>query len=174
MLDLFDATTVQKTTADFWNGSSWSRSHTPNPGPATNDLSGVYCHSKVSCAAVGYESRGQAAFALAERWNGSSWSVEATPREISSDYLFSVACTTFQRCAAVGNRTTPGAPSAVQTLAEGSRAHSWLLARTANPSPAYSTLSGVSCGRTAPGRAYCVAVGFRSTKKGLATLVEKY
>jgi hypothetical protein len=174
MLDLFDAGAVQKTATYSWNGASWSALPTPNPGPATNNLSGVYCRSAISCTAVGFESQGQAGAALVEDWNGSSWSVASMPSEISSDYLFSVACTTTRRCRAVGDRVTTGTSRTVQTLAEGSRGHSWLFNRTANPSPIYSTLSGVSCGRTPLGRTYCVAVGYRSTRKGLATLVERY
>src|SRR5690242_13847748 len=99
LLDLFDDEAKQDMATFSWDGASWSALSTPNPGPATNDLSGVDCTSANSCTAVGYEVLGQAALALAEHWNGSSWSVVPTPAESSADYLFGVSCTAAPWCA---------------------------------------------------------------------------
>jgi len=175
MLDRYDSGPVQKTAIDLWNGASWSALRTPNPGPATNSLNGVYCLSARSCAAVGAESRSlRDATALVENWNGLSWSVEPMPSEIASDYLLNVACTTDRRCAAVGDRITRGFPGEMRTLAESSRDNIWLFGRTASPSPTGSALNDVSCGSTSLGHTYCVAVGYRGTRKGTATLAERY
>lgn len=173
LLDLFDAGAKQDMATFSWNGASWSALPTPNPGPATNGLSSVDCTSASSCTAVGYEVLDQTADALLAHWNGSSWSVVPTPAESPADYLFDVSCTGIQWCAAVGARVTAG-PRTVHTLAEVSSAGTWVFSRTGNPSPAYSTLSGVSCGGSNTSGTYCVAVGYRDTSTGLTALIEDY
>lgn len=174
LLDLIDNGENQDMATFAWDGTTWSALSTPNPGPATNVLIRVACDSGVSCTAVGDESQGQASTALVERWNGSSWSVVPTPAESPSDGLTGISCIGSQWCAAVGSRVATVGSRTVRTLAELSDDGTWMFNRTGNPSPSYSVLSGVSCGGTNTGGAYCVAVGYRSTTAGLMPLIESY
>jgi hypothetical protein len=174
MLDLYDDGAKQDMATFSWDGTGWSALLTPNPGPETNVLSRVDCTSAASCTAVGTEVLGQKSTALIAHWNGSSWSVAPTPAESSADGLTGVSCTGTRWCATVGARVTTVGPRTVHTLAEVSQGDTWLFTRTANPSPAYSTLSGVSCGGGNTDGTHCVAVGYRATSKGLMPLIESY
>src|SRR5207248_10865797 len=67
-----------------WNGSSWSKVATPNPGGTAsvddNYLYGVACTSATNCWAVGQYGGGNSGNATqALRWNGKSWAQVATP-----------------------------------------------------------------------------------------------
>jgi hypothetical protein len=57
--------------AESWNGTSWSRSPIPSPGPAFNDLYGLACPAASRCVAVGEVGVQRASSYL---WNGSHWS----------------------------------------------------------------------------------------------------
>lgn len=68
------------TLAESWNGTSWTRLRTPDPGSAVNELYGISCPAAAECMAVGSKlgqtGNGQT---LAETWNGTSWRVLPTP-----------------------------------------------------------------------------------------------
>jgi hypothetical protein len=174
LLDLFDGGGKQDMATFSWNGASWTALPTPNPGPATNDLSSVDCTSAASCTAVGTEVRARTALALVEQWNGSAWSVVRTPVESPADYLSGVSCTGIQWCAAIGDRVSTVGTRTVRTLAAVATGGTWAFSRTGNPSPAYSALIGLSCWGSNTGGSHCMAVGGRTTRTGLMPLIESY
>jgi hypothetical protein len=69
---------VTKTLALHWNGTSWRRVASPNPGSAANMLGGVAASSASAWAAGTYKSGG-AAKTLILHWNGTAWKHVASP-----------------------------------------------------------------------------------------------
>jgi hypothetical protein len=70
-----DANNFDQTLAEHWNGTSWTKVPTVNPGPRNNDLFSVSAVSSNDVWAVGAyqsDSINQTA-AIAEHWNGVSW-----------------------------------------------------------------------------------------------------
>jgi hypothetical protein len=100
-----------------WNGGTWTRAATPEPGgTAAGDVSyvvGSTCTSPGNCWAVGtYEVTPQAARNQALHWNGAKWSLVAAPDPAGTgksavNFLASVACTSASRCWAVGAAEKP-------------------------------------------------------------------
>jgi hypothetical protein len=69
------ANNFDQTLAEHWNGTSWTKVPTVNPGPRNNDLYSVSAVSSNDVWAVGAyqsDSINQTA-AIAEHWNGVSW-----------------------------------------------------------------------------------------------------
>ena len=128
-----DATGVQRTLAEGWNGTRWSLQSIPNPpGTADSMLNGVSCPTTDSCIAVGSSGFQP----LAERWDGSRWEIQATPAAGSG--LAAVSCSSAAAC------------TAVSTLAESWDGTTWTL--RAAPT---GGLTSVSCGSPST----CTAVG---------------
>src|SRR5262249_56698705 len=75
--------TVEQTLIEHWNGRSWKRVASPNPGGAArvNDLESVTAISPSNAFAVGYYDVNGTSVArtLVEHWNGRSWKQMATP-----------------------------------------------------------------------------------------------
>jgi len=65
------------TLAERWNGTSWQRQSTPQPGRTIPDshpgLSGVSCPTSAFCEAVGTNQIIGRGIGLAYGWNGSTW-----------------------------------------------------------------------------------------------------
>src|SRR5215472_10279576 len=146
------------TTAQRWNGHTWSIQPTPSPADGGN-LIGVSCPSRPSCLAVGGHGNPFNEVppgTLAEEWNGSRWHIQPTPNPPGGGwFLTSVSCTSPSACTAVGRLPlTPRTPTA--TLAEQWNGHRWSIQPTPNP-PGYGAtfLNGVSC----TSRSSCMAVG---------------
>jgi hypothetical protein len=98
-----------------WNGRSWSRQLTSQPGGTTptaqNELAGITCISARNCWAVG--SYGGISRNQAQHWNGKHWILVRTPDPalpgaVPVDELFSVRCTDGANCWAVGAQESPG------------------------------------------------------------------
>ena len=72
-----------------WDGTSWKKRSTPQPGTAADDLDAVACVGTglSDCTAAGDEtSRNlQSDHTSIVRWNGSSWSVRGTPQAAPQD-----------------------------------------------------------------------------------------
>jgi Phosphoesterase family len=68
------------TLAEHWNGTAWSVTSTPDPGPAGNHLYAVAAVAPDDVWAVGQRLGAQAPDqGLVEHWNGQSWAVVNTP-----------------------------------------------------------------------------------------------
>ncbi len=144
------ATNINYSLADKWNGSSWALQTTPNPsGSVLTEFSAVSCPATTSCEAVGsyYTNIQSNGTTLAEKWNGTAWAIQSTPTLTGGGGFDGVSCPSASLCIAVGNIVTSGA-----NLAEEWNGSAW----SKQTIPAGSdTLSSVSC----PSATYCVAVG---------------
>jgi hypothetical protein len=137
-----DASGINVTLAERWDGTSWARQATPNPPGNTApsvapDLLGVSCPAADFCAAVGaYKSPGAGAtqVSIAETWNGTSWTWQSFPVPADSDGagLTGVSCTSPRFCEAVGTYFDTSAATNV-TLAATWNGTSWSLQSTPNP-----------------------------------------
>lgn len=72
-----------------WNGTSWGRVTSPNPG-TNNGLSGVKTVSSNLAYAVGSYDSGSGAQTLALIWNGTSWNTEISANPHTTDQLEAV------------------------------------------------------------------------------------
>jgi hypothetical protein len=94
------ASTLPRTLAESWNGSTWSV--VPIPSPSVAYLFATACVSARWCQAVGgYQEPSGLFGALIESWNGSAWSVVPNPGP-SVAYLYGVSCVATNSCHAVG------------------------------------------------------------------------
>jgi hypothetical protein len=101
-----------------WNGKSWARARTPQPGGtksgAANILLGAVCSAASDCWAVGdYAASGDAVRDQALHWNGRHWTLVPTPSPAGtsaedSNTLDSVRCVSGSDCWAVGGSETGG------------------------------------------------------------------
>jgi hypothetical protein len=162
------------TTAQRWDGHTWSILPTPSPADGGN-LIGVSCPSRSSCLAVGGHGNPNNApptSTLAEQWNGRGWRILPTPNPPGGDwFLIAVSCTSPSACTAVGGRL---APTGTGTLAERWDGHTWSIQPTANPTGhGIKLLNGVAC----TSRSSCMAVGNEfdpATGESLGTLAERW
>jgi len=108
----YDSGAGQLNQALQWNGSSWVRIATPDPGLAGSGLralNGVSCVSHADCWAVGahISDRGISRNAVLQ-WNGASWSAVSAPNPGqnvagNSRELSGVTCVSASDCWAVGS-----------------------------------------------------------------------
>jgi hypothetical protein len=108
----YNASALQVTLVEHWNGSNWSVIPSPNPGTSTrcgasysgSALTGVIKVSNTNVWAVGYIC-GLQSKTLTEHWNGSKWTVISSPNETGADAstLVAVAALSSNDVWAVGN-----------------------------------------------------------------------
>lgn len=109
----YDASGVQQTLIQHWNGTSWAIVPSPNTG-ATQDnvLKSVTCASASDCWAVGWYNNGEIGSVdrtLIQRWNGTSWSIVASPNNgTNANRLKGVTCASAAECWAVGDYVFTG------------------------------------------------------------------
>jgi len=116
-------TGVSHTLILHYDGTGWSITPSPNPGPLTNVLYGVKAMSSSLAYAVGnYTDTNGRSHTLFEQWNGTTWSVIPTPDwagGINDNLLFSVSAlspTNIWTAGAIYAPTQTGSPS--DTLVE--------------------------------------------------------
>ncbi len=149
-----NASSVQKTLIESWNGSTWSLMTSPNSGTGTNYLRRVSCFSASSCKAVGDYQSGTITKTLVESWNGSTWSVTSSPNiGAGSNILFGVSCFAATSCKAVGNYDN--ASNLERTLAESWNGTSWTVVSSPNEGTGVDFLNNLSCTSSSS----CQAVG---------------
>ena len=153
-----NASSVDQTLIEEWNGTSWSIITSPNTSTTqSNDFNGVSCASTTFCMAAGYYyNTGGYGQTLIEEWNGTSWNIVASPNTSTTEnnYLNSVSCTSTSFCMAAGYTAGGGYP---QTLVEEWNGTSWSIVTSANTSTTQNDyLVGVSCTSTS----FCMAAGF--------------
>ena len=152
-------THATKSLALHWNGTSWCKVASPNPGGTTsssdyNILSGVSANSATDAWAVGwYEPNTGATETLALHWNGTSWSKVASPNPggtgfFDVNYLSGVSANSATDAWAVGYYFNP-TTLAGETLALHWNGAKWSKVASPNPggttsSSDYNILSGVS------------------------------
>jgi hypothetical protein len=145
-----------------WNGTTWSKVTTPNPGGSgtgiSNVLLGGHCVSSTDCWAVGgYNNSNGALLTFAVHWNGSAWTKFSTPNPggtaLNDDNaLGRVTCTSTTNCFAVGgdgNTTTNPNTTTSLNLVERWNGTTWSQVATPNPSGtatnSFQNLQGVYC-----------------------------
>jgi len=163
------SSSAQRTLVEFWNGSAWTVSSSPNKTTGNNDLYGVSCASTTSCKAVGPYYNGTYYQALIESWNGTSWTISGHPNVgAKGDVLNTVSCVSAISCKAVGDSTNSGSISA--TLIESWNGTSWSVATSPNVGTGNNLLFGVSCASSS-----CRAVGYATnTSNVFRTLAESW
>jgi hypothetical protein len=96
-----DSSSVERTLAEHWNGTSWTLKTVPAPsGSTSNALNDVSCSATTACTAVGYTSGSGTGSVLAARWNGTAWSLQAVTS--FSGWGNGVSCAASTACSAVG------------------------------------------------------------------------
>ena len=107
-----------------WDGESWSAVETDLEseveGLAEARLSGVSCTAASSCSAVGSYLVGSEERTLALQWDGTGWSYQASPNPAAQPYsaLSGIACTSEDRCIAVGTSSPDESKSETMPLVE--------------------------------------------------------
>jgi hypothetical protein len=161
---------LAQTTAQKWNGSTWSLLQPKNTSTSFNNhLWGVSCSKASFCMAVGYYDTATTELGLTERSNGSAWAIVTSPKHSGGptkavDDLWSVSCvkntTTF--CMAAGDYVNTS--SAKQTLVERFNGSSWTMLSSPNKSTTQSDGLGsaVSCSATN----FCMDSTFSSPNTG--------
>ena len=146
----------------------------PAPGGENTFLNGVSCKSATACVAVGAYTRntssGPAGAPLAESWNGRKWTRARPPVPAGAviSGLDSVSCTSAASCIATGIVLTN---TVSVVLIESWNGRSWSRMKAATlPATTLGELTTVSC----PAAKNCVAVGYESSPKGLASLAETW
>jgi hypothetical protein len=151
-----------ETTAELWNGATWSVLSTPNPtwsGVNTASLTAVSCANATTCTAVGssagFAVGGASQVPLAERWEDGAWVIQSTPDPAGTltSTLYGVSCAGTGTCEAVGNLD---ADNVLQSQAMSWNGTTWALQTV--PVPAgdlESVLKAVSCSAANA----CTAVG---------------
>jgi len=137
--DFDNASSQQLPLVEIWNGTTWSISTVPSPGPSSSsNLTSVSCFSVSACEAVGSSFTSSTDVGLAYRWNGSAWTLQSTPS--LNAYLNGVSCPTATSCTAVGTDES-SAP-----LIESWNGSAWSVATVQTPfGAANSDLAAVSC-----------------------------
>jgi hypothetical protein len=137
-----------RTLVEHWNGTSWHRVPSPNPGGGRYGslLTSVSAVSADNVWAVGYVDPPGAdeAHTLAMHWNGGSWSTIRTPfREGVVRGFFGVSATPVSGAWAVGTTIDPDT-GRFKSLVEHWNGERWSQAPIVSPGPLYNFLNAVS------------------------------
>jgi hypothetical protein len=160
-----DAVGALRTLVETWQGTSWSVTASPNPGPTNAILNGVSCTGATSCVAVGYSlSAGGAFRTLVETWQGAAWSVTPSPSAQPNALLNGVSCASATSCVAVGW----SGDAFRLTLVETWNGTAWSAVASPNPTGRLRYLRSVSCTTSAR----CIAVGSSFDGVTTRTLIE--
>jgi hypothetical protein len=169
-----------QTTAETWNGTSWTATTTPYiPGVSQkNYLTWVSCTSASWCMAVGYyySTTAGANQTLSEIWNGSTWTLTQAdqPNNLGSNqnnYLYSVSCVGANFCMAAGDYNSG---SYYQSLTEesdnGTTGAPWTTVSNYSAAAQSTYLQGVSC----VSATWCMAAGYYYNGAHNQTIAEAF
>jgi len=163
-----------RTLAEHWNGITWARVSTPNPGGSagTPTLTGVAATSASNAWAVGVYNTGPRTplLSLAEHWNGTKWALVPTQNPGTGstvfNYVMSVAATSASNAWAVGMHST--SQEGTLTLIEHWNGTNWT--QVPSPSPGGTLHIDWLLGVTATSATDAWAVGRTHSK----TLIEHW
>ncbi|HMA34655.1 MAG TPA: S-layer homology domain-containing protein [Chloroflexia bacterium] len=166
----WDASNVQRTLTEHWDGSAWSVVASPNAGSHEQYLQSVTALAPNDVWAVGLYSPDTYMYqTLTLHWNGSQWSVVASPNVGSlENYLNGVTATAGGDVWAVGYYSNYGA--ARQTLIEHWTGNAWQLVASPNAGTGNNVLNAAS----ATGSADVWAVGTAGTGSAAQPLTEHW
>jgi hypothetical protein len=157
--DWYQADTgVYHTLIERWNGSTWKRVASPDPGDTTNALQGVAASEPGDAWAVGFTVNAGSGFeTLTEHLKAGAWSVVPSPSPGDGEsVLWSVAPVSADDVWAVGYQQASGAPR--RTLIEHWNGSVWKVV----PSPSRGADDNFLYGVTALGHNDVWAVGVYS------------
>ncbi len=158
-MDLTSSTGGQEAVVETWTGQAWASPLTPVVRPATrffNQLWAVSCVTPTFCMAVGQNSVGTKAPALAEGWDGSQWKEITTPPVNGAASLHSVSCTSSSFCLALGTVENDALRIPTRLIVERWNGTSWTVAPAPHPFGRDLGLSTSALACTSPTR--CLAV----------------
>lgn len=153
-----------------WNGSTWQKQTTPNPGGSTgslaaNYLTSVQCISAANCWAVGsYAKKLLGPVNEALHWDGKHWQHASTPNpsgssRASENVLRGVACASASSCVTTGYYYDTGSHMWVNDTLQWQGSH-WTTTSAPNPAGTdQNELNAVAC----PAESECFAVGYVET-----------
>jgi erythromycin esterase-like protein len=174
----FDGVTTE-TLIERWNGRTWRRIASPDPGgaPGVSSLAAVAATSPASAWAAGFYTHvslvnGASDRTLIERWNGRAWQQVPSPNPggLLGSYLLGAAAASASSAWAVGHYADLGGID--QTLIEHWDGRTWK--RVASPSPGGPTRSNVLYGVAALSPSSAWAVGAYVSRSGTKTLIERW
>jgi hypothetical protein len=160
-----------QTLAEQWNGSTWCKVTSPNPGSASaaHQLSGVTVLSGASAWAVGSYGTSTVSKTLVLHWNGTAWKQQASPNPAgfsAGSRLLGVAATSSANAWAVGLSAKSGVTAlTLITRWNGTR---WVRVPSPNPGGTGSGSANVLSGVVATSATNAWAVGHyvNSTSNG--------
>jgi len=136
-----------------WNGATWSKVASPDPGPGLDELTGVSVVSASDVWAVGYDcdqancdAAGNVWGTLILHWNGTKWSTVASPDpSTTSNQLFGVTAVSAGDVWAAGSEVPNilGATPMTDTLILHWNGTKWSTVSSPNVTGASNTLYGV-------------------------------
>jgi hypothetical protein len=99
-----DASGVQESLIEHWDGSNWTVVPSPDPGSGTNDLAGVRAAAPSNIWAVGSDSdAGLPSKTLIVHWDGHHWTQQDSPSPGESTVLSGVRAVSGSEAWAVGS-----------------------------------------------------------------------
>jgi hypothetical protein len=162
--DYSNSETTEFTLVEHWNGTTWTRVPSPNPGGRNSaGLTGVAAVTPASIWAVGSTISAAGLGTLTEHWNGRAWKPVASPSPAGPDNFnepTGVAATSATNAWMAGMLTSSSTGARV-VFVEHWNGRSWRQSHMADPGSA-STLLGVAA--TSPASAW--AVGAYATGTG--------
>jgi hypothetical protein len=158
-----------------WNGTSWSRTRSPNPSTSFITLDGVTATAANDAWAVGSycasdcgPTGNQVFKTLVLHWNGSTWTQEKSPNPTAcfpQSFLTAVAAGSASDAWAVGSTPDNSSGCGLGPLTAHWDGTSW--SQVAAPSPPNSGLSELNGVTVAGSRAWAAGYEFPSTGDGL-------
>ncbi len=161
---------VDQTLIEHWNGTTWKRVPSPNPGGSArlSILYGVAATSATNAWAVGYYNNGTATQTLIEHWDGTTWAKVPSPNPSSTNnFLIGVTATSATSAWAVGDYSNG---IAYQTLIARWNGTAWTRVPGPNPCTAINSFNGV----TATSATSAWAVGTYNDGTAYRTLIARW
>jgi hypothetical protein len=168
----FNASGVEQTFIEHWDGKKWSIVASPSPSTQTNFLLGVTAVSTNDVWAVGSFQNASGAFqTLTLHWDGTTWSIVPSPSTLAN-LFFAVAIVSANDIWAVGE--SQNATSGIsQTLIEQWNGSSWSVVSSPNPGSGSSPGDSLRGAAADPSSGQAWAVGeFTAASGATQTLTE--
>ena len=159
-----DASTLEQTLIESWDGTSWTVIPSPNVG-TINYLDAVSCINAMFCITVGASGL-SAPETLIETWDGTNWTVTPSPNPSKRwNVLSTISCASDTSCVSTGWSYSRGID---RTLIETWDESTWSITPSPTRTCSFFLAGGISC----PDSTNCTAVGYFTTSAGAArTLV---
>lgn len=141
--DYYNASGIEQTLAEFWNGRTWTIQPSPDPGTGLNNFQYLSCASASVCEVVGWYANGTGpGQSLIEGWDGRTWTVQPSPNEGTSwNVMGAISCPSTKSCVAVGEYIN----GAWQNESWSWNGHKWTVQLVPNVGTGSNYIDAVSC-----------------------------